>query len=120
VTLTPKQREIEATIKGQMFKGGDSCSHLDFGPEGLVFKVAREGMPTLYILDNPGEGALYYSCNEQDVRDIASGKVQRLTARGNGMKYIIHTVLKDGSTADTWQDKVADVVRTYVGEAAAA
>ncbi len=97
--LTERQAKVQSVISGTMWQGsGDNCKRVAVG-RNMVFHVTRPGADTLYLVDNPGVGALYVFATEAEALALADGTVSRTDAIKAGAERIIHT--------EGWQDRLA-------------
>jgi hypothetical protein len=98
--LSPRQREVEAVVRGQMYKGqGGETIWLG---RNVIFVVPRGEKSTLFFVDNPGVGALYVFYNLTAAQEFAKGNITRRQAIAGGAKRIVH--------AGDWQGRAAHVI----------
>lgn len=76
---TQRQKALERTLApstGALWRGTAECKQVMLG-QVIVFEVPRENLPTVFVCDNPGVGAIYFFDTAEEARQLASG----LTAR---------------------------------------
>lgn len=101
-SMTPRQKELQAIVQGQMWNGEeDDCDRVAIG-KNLIFHVKTAGRKMLYIVDNPGVGAIYLFSDARKAKEFASGIITRTEAIERNYPRIIH---REG-----WQEKVAAAV----------
>ncbi|MBX9573885.1 MAG: hypothetical protein K2X77_33630 [Candidatus Obscuribacterales bacterium] len=91
VDLTERQRCVRALIKGQMWNGSSTCKRLSIG-KNVIFEVTRESKRVLYVVDNPGVGAIFVFNQKNDAVELANGNVSRSEAKKRGQKRVVHSV----------------------------
>jgi hypothetical protein len=85
----------------KMWRGDINCESVSFG-KNVLFILRRAGKQPVYIVDNPGVGALYVFRDHAEARALASGMVSRTdAARGRGIR-IIHR--------SNWEEQIAKIV----------
>jgi hypothetical protein len=96
ISLTERQGEIADIIKKEIsvvkereMWQGEGVDALAIG-KCVVFPVRRENLPNLYVVDNPGPGAIYLFENEEDALSLAQGRTTRTELRKLGAKRILH------------------------------
>jgi hypothetical protein len=87
--LTPFQQQVRAVVQGQMWKGNENVEAVSIGAM-LVFHVRKENGETVYLVDNPGVGALFVFHKEDDATAFARGLISRTEARNSGFQAIEH------------------------------
>lgn len=108
VKLTERQEEIKRTIKSEierLVKGkqmwqGDGVDAVAVG-KCVVFIVERNGQ-SLFVVDNPGPGAIYVFRSKEDAHRLAREEVTRRSLIKGGAIRILHT--------PGWQLKLAETI----------
>lgn len=100
--LTQRQQELEAVVSGQMWQGKDGCERVTVG-KNLIFHVRAASGKTIFLMDNPGIGAIYIFEDEESARQVATGLMTRSDALKKGHRRVIHI--------SGWEEKVAEIVR---------
>lgn len=109
VVLTERQECVQRVINKLLWKGG-GCEQIALG-RNIIFVVKHEGNPVLYVVDNPGVGAIYRFFGEKKARALASGAWRRLDAIEEGADRIVHQ--------GNWEERLEAVVREVRGVAPA-
>lgn len=108
VKLTERQEEIKRTIKSEIERmvkekqmwQGDGVDAIAVG-KCVVFIVERSGQ-CLYVVDNPGPGAIYVFRSKEDAHRLAREEVTRQALIKSGAIRILHT--------PGWQVKLAETI----------
>jgi len=101
VRLTERQEKLRAVIAGQMWQGSDGCKQVSVG-KNVVFHVNRGAHPPLFLVDNPGIGAIYLFPSLDAAMKFARGEVTRSEAIKLGYQRVIH--------CRQWQLKVTELL----------
>lgn len=108
VKLTERQEEIKRTIKAEIERSieeklmwqGDGVDAVAVG-KCVVFVVSRPGKD-LYVVDNPGPGAIYVFHSRDDAYKLARDEVTRTALIKSGATRILHTL--------GWQSRLAEAI----------
>jgi hypothetical protein len=100
--LTQRQKELEAVVSGQMWQGKDGCERVTVG-KNLIFHVRAASGKIIFLMDNPGIGAIYIFADEESARQVATGLMTRSDALKKGHRRVIHI--------SGWEEKVTEIVR---------
>lgn len=96
VRLTERQTRIQAIIRKQMWKGNEG-DYVVIGTN-LIFSHQTASGVMLYLVDNPGVGAIYVFSDKEKAQELASNAITRTTAIERGYQRILH---REG-----WEEKV--------------
>lgn len=109
VKLTECQEEIKRTLKAEIERSieekkkmwqGDGVDAVAVG-KCVVFVVSRIGRD-LYVVDNPGPGAIYVFSSKEDACKLARDEVTRTALIKSGAARILHT--------PGWQSRLAEAL----------
>ena len=108
VKLTERQEEIKRTLKVEIERSieekkmwqGDGVDAVAVG-KCVVFVVCRTGRD-LYVVDNPGPGAIYVFSSKEDAYKLARDEVTRTALIKSGAARILHT--------PGWQSRLAEAI----------
>ncbi len=108
IPLTERQNEIVAIIKAEIAKvkeremwQGEGVDWLGVG-KCVVFFVTRPGRPDLFVVDNPGPGAIYRFDSKEKAYALAENVITRTALIKSGAQRIIH--------GPGWKAKLAEVL----------
>ncbi len=108
LSLTARQKQIEETIKRQIESEfakemwhGNGVDAVAIG-KCVVFFVPRPGRSDLYIVDNPGPGAIYRFDQKESAYQLARGEVTRTDLIKSGAQRILHV--------PGWEQELAKVI----------
>lgn len=111
IPLTERQRDIAEIIKKEIATAqeremwqGDGVDSLAIG-KCVVFTVRREKLPDLYVVDNPGPGAIYLFEEKDEALNLAQGRITRTELRKLGAKRIHHV--------SGWKQELARALSTW-------
>src|SRR5262249_11420030 len=93
--------ELNAVVNGQMWQGNEGCKRVSVG-RNVVFHVERPQSRPMYLVDNPGVGAIYVFTTIDEAMQLANGTIRRSTAREDGCRRVIHS--------DGWQARVTKLL----------
>lgn len=94
--LTERQTAV-ARVVGGMWKG-DNCERVSLG-RNVLFTVNRQNAQPLYVVDNPGVGAVYVFTSQETARAFATGEITRQAAIKAGCRRVVH--------AGAWEQRLA-------------
>ncbi|MBX9721173.1 MAG: hypothetical protein K2X81_07255 [Candidatus Obscuribacterales bacterium] len=103
--LTARQKEVQSLLKGQMWNGGEGVQRLSTNGNAVVFKAARSEGEHVYVVDNPGVGALYVFDKAEDALGLAVGTKARLELRKDGAQFIVHS--------GDWQERLRKAISKF-------
>lgn len=76
--LTPHQKELNAFLKERKMWDGSGSEQVSMAQDGsVVFKVDNPGATPLYVVDKPGDFAIYLYREYKQAQALASGKIPR-------------------------------------------
>ncbi|MBX9879577.1 MAG: hypothetical protein K2Y22_14060 [Candidatus Obscuribacterales bacterium] len=96
IKLTPRQKALQAIVRKQMWKGKED-DYVVIGTN-LIFSYETAHGSMLYLVDNPGVGAIYVFTDIQKARQLASNAITRTKAIERGDHRILHN--------EGWEEKV--------------
>ncbi len=107
--LTPAEEQVQGVLSKVMWDGklattGEKADYVDIG-KSLIFKLPVAEGKLMYIVDNPGDGAIYLFDNAKHAEQLASGYMGRMYARDLGVPFVIH----QGEWQETLAKEVADL-----------
>jgi hypothetical protein len=100
--LTDRQKRLLA-IAGKMWKGGEGIESLAIGA-CIRFTVPRSPeLGTAYVVDNPGDGAIYCFASQDEADAFARGEIRRLEIR-NRQTHVDHV--------EGWEAEIEGILAT--------
>ncbi len=101
---TPRQQSLERTLSatGALWRGTAECTQVMLG-QVIIFEVPRQSLPTCFVCDNPGVGAIYFFDTAEEARQLASGHTARSKLRPT-QPHVDHV--------DGWESEVTRLLET--------
>ncbi len=102
--LTPHQKELNAFLKERKMWDGSGSEQVSIAQDGsVVFKVDNPGATPLYVVDKPGDFAIYLYREYKQAQALASGAVPRAVEMLKTPR-VIHI-------GEVWKDNLATLLQ---------
>jgi len=98
--LTERQTAVARVVAGAMWRG-ENCERISFG-RNVLFIAKRQNAEPLYVVDNPGVGAVFVFTSHDDARNLATGAITRQAAIKRGCRRVVH--------AGAWEQRLTELL----------
>ncbi|MBS1955333.1 MAG: hypothetical protein JST89_14205 [Cyanobacteria bacterium SZAS-4] len=103
--LTPHQKELGKVLTERKIWDGMGSEQVSLSRDGsVIFEVKVPAKPSIFVVDKPGENAIYFFRDFEKATELASGQMARSAA--------MHEVPRLIHTGTIWKEKIVDVLKS--------
>lgn len=89
--LTTRQEAVQTYLQSKMWNGAEGVERVSTNGNAVIFKAPRGVADNVYVVDNPGVGALYLFKSYEQATKLAVGQSTRTGLRQEGAPFVVHS-----------------------------